>query len=214
MFILEFVYRLFPVHYFLYIRSRSSADRYVQQSWSQISRKGRDEGKLFFRPFSWVLARLNLTPIFSHPRKRWIATGYESTETAGDSSGFSTAHSQVRVGNLKTKTATCNYPEPSSLWWKGGWNISKKKRYNWKINRTFISPVKLKWICCKSSIYVRNLWLWVRFLIGTKIQLASSVRSWKKEIWCLHWFLSFFSVSRLSSSFCSWCQLVEFLLFT
>ena len=115
MFILEFVYRLFPVHYFLYIRSRSSADRYVQQSWSQISRKGRDEGKLFFRPFSWVLARLNLTPIFSHPRKRWIATGYESTETAGDSSGFSTAHSQVRVGDLKTKTATCNYPEPSSL---------------------------------------------------------------------------------------------------
>ena len=94
----------------------------------------------------------------------------------------------------------------------GGWNISKKRRYNWKINRTFISPVKLKWICCKSSIYVRNLWLWVRFLIGTKIQLASSIRSWKKESWCMHWFLSFFSVSRLASSFCSWCQLVELFL--
>ena len=45
----------------------------------------------------------------------------------------------------------------------------------------FISPVKLIWISWKSSIYVRNLWLWVRFLIGTKKQLASSVRSWKKS---------------------------------
>ena len=28
----------------------------------------------------------------------------------------------------------------------------------------------------------------------------------------MHWFLSFFSVSRLASSFCSWCQLVELFL--
>ena len=34
----------------------------------------------------------------------------------------------------------------------------------------------------------------------------------KKELWCMHWFLSFFSVSRLASSFCSWCQLVDLLL--
>ena len=39
-----------------------------------------------------------------------------------------------------------------------------------------------------------------------------SIRSWKKESWCMHWFLSFFSVSRLASSFCSWCQLVELFL--
>ena len=61
-------------------------------------------------------------------------------------------------------------------------------------------------------LQILHLWLWVRFLIGTKIQLASSIRSWKKESWCMHWFLSFFSVSRLASSFCSWCQLVELFL--
>ena len=61
-------------------------------------------------------------------------------------------------------------------------------------------------------LQILHLWLWVRFLIGIKIQLASSIRSWKKESWCMHWFLSFFSVSRLASSFCSWCQLVELFL--
>ena len=64
-------------------------------------------------------------PNFLTPQKEINSDWVRVHRNRPDSSGFSTAHSQVRVGNLKTKTATCNYPEPSSLC-KVGETLTKK----------------------------------------------------------------------------------------
>ena len=44
---------------------------------------GRDEGIIATLPMR-PRARLNLTPIFSHPKNTYIATGYESGGIMGD----------------------------------------------------------------------------------------------------------------------------------